>query len=100
MCAINFGSVATPETRGIVERFFGTLEENGYHRVPSTTGSNIRDVRRENAEKDAINYNVTFARLFNKLYEHIITKFRANIELSFNYYSQPVDFNVPEFEID
>ena len=29
-CAINFGPVATPETRGIIERFFGTLEENEY----------------------------------------------------------------------
>lgn len=60
MCAINFGSVATPETRGIVERFFGTLEESGYHRIPSTTGSNTRDIRRENAEKDAVKYNVTY----------------------------------------
>ena len=58
--AVNFGSVATPETRGIVERFFGTLEENGYHRMPSTTGSNVRDTRRENAEKDAIKYSITY----------------------------------------
>ncbi|MDF2609191.1 MAG: transposase [Lachnospiraceae bacterium] len=74
MCAINFGSVATPETRGIVERFFGTLEENGYHRVPSTTGSNTRDVRRENAEKDAINYNITYNDLV-ELTEYLIATY-------------------------
>lgn len=59
-CAVNFGSVATPETRGIVERFFGTLEENGYHRTVSTTGSNINDSRRTNAEKDAAKYHVKY----------------------------------------
>lgn len=74
MCAINFGSVATPETRGIVERFFGTLEENGYHRVVSTTNSNTRDVRRENAEKDAINYNVTYNDLV-ELTEYLIATY-------------------------
>ncbi|MFA9466680.1 MAG: hypothetical protein ACERKN_20655 [Velocimicrobium sp.] len=74
MCAINFGSVATPETRGIVERFFGTLEENGYHRVVSTTGSNTRDVRRENAEKDAVNYNVTYNDLV-ELTEYLIATY-------------------------
>lgn len=59
-CSVNFGSVATPETRGIVERFFGTLEENGYHRIVSTTGSNIHDTRRINAEKDATKYKVKY----------------------------------------
>lgn len=40
-----------------------------------------------------------FTRLFNKLYEHIIIKLRANIELSFNYNNQSVDFNVPDYVI-
>lgn len=59
-CSLNYGSVATPETRGIIERVFGTLEENGFHRLPTTTGSNIRDIRKENAEKNAIKYKVTY----------------------------------------
>lgn len=59
-CSLNFGSVATPETRGIVERMFKTLEENGYHRIVSTTGSNIDDVRRTNAEKDSVKYQITY----------------------------------------
>lgn len=59
-CSLNYGSVATPETRGIVERVFQTLEENGYHRLPSTTGSNINDSRRVNAEKDAVKYRISY----------------------------------------
>lgn len=59
-CSLNFGSVATPEIRGIVERVFKTLEEGGYHRLPSTTGSNINDPRRENAEKDAVKYRIRY----------------------------------------
>ena len=58
--SLNYGSVATPETRGIVERLFGTLEEKGYHRMPSTVGSNIKDPRRKNAEKDTVKYQITF----------------------------------------
>lgn len=45
--------VATPHRRPIIERFFRTLEEKGFHRMPSTTGSNINDIRR-NGEKDAV----------------------------------------------
>lgn len=59
-CAVDFGSVATPETRGIVERFFQTLEERGFHQLPATTGSNSKDVRRQNAEKEVQKYNITF----------------------------------------
>ena len=29
---VSFGSVATPETRGIIERFFGSLETRGFHK--------------------------------------------------------------------
>lgn len=73
-CAVNFGSVATPETRGIVERFFYTLEENGYHRIVSTTGSNIQDTRRLNAEKDASKYQVTYNDIV-ELTEYLIAKY-------------------------
>lgn len=40
-----------------------------------------------------------FDRLFKKLYEHIITKLQVNIELSFNYYSESIDFNVPDYVV-
>lgn len=40
-----------------------------------------------------------YGRLFSNLYEHIIRKLRANIKLSLNYYSQSVDFYVPDYII-
>lgn len=58
-CSFTFGPVGTPTMRPHIERCFGVLEENSFHRLPSTTGNNPRDVRRENAEKDAIKYRVT-----------------------------------------
>lgn len=57
---LNFGPVASPERRGIIERFYQTLEGRGYHRIASTTGTGINDTRRKNAEKDAIKYGITF----------------------------------------
>ena len=71
-CSVNFGSVATPETRGIVERMFKTLEENGYHRTPSTTGSHSKDLKRKNAEEDAIKYQISFNDL-EQLTEYLIS---------------------------
>lgn len=59
-CAVNYGSVATPETRGIVERFFKTLEIGGFHRLPGTTGSNIKDTKRCSPEKESIKYQIKF----------------------------------------
>ncbi|HDX9577373.1 TPA: hypothetical protein ROX88_000865 [Bacillus pseudomycoides] len=58
-CSVNAGPVDMPERRGIIERFFGTLEENAYHRLPNTTGSNPQDPRRSNAEKQAIRFQIT-----------------------------------------
>ena len=58
-CSINMGPVAVPVRRPIVERLFKTLEENGFHRLPSTTGSNVMDHRRNDAEKNAIKFSVT-----------------------------------------
>ena len=57
---MNFGSVATPETRGIIERFFGSLETRGFHKLPATTGSNIKDPKRHNPESAALKYNITY----------------------------------------
>lgn len=59
-CAVNFGAVATPETRGIIERFFRTLETSGFHRIPSTTGSNMQDTKRKNPEKECVKYQITY----------------------------------------
>lgn len=58
-CAINAGPVGTPERRPFIERFFNTLEENGYHRLPSTTGSNPKDTRREDPEGKALELQIS-----------------------------------------
>lgn len=62
-CSINFGPVATPTRRGIIERFFKTLEFNGFHRLPSTTGSNVLDPKRDRAEENSIIYEITVEEL-------------------------------------
>lgn len=59
-CTLAFGSVATPETRGIIERFFRTLETMGFHRLPGTTGSNTKDPKRKNPEKEVVKYDITY----------------------------------------
>lgn len=66
-CAMNFGSVATPETRGIVERFFGTLETKGFHKLPSTTGSNVKDPKRNNPEEKCVKYDITYDEILELL---------------------------------
>ncbi|MEB1806015.1 MAG: hypothetical protein LPK26_01730 [Bacillaceae bacterium] len=58
-CNINAGQVKSPLRRSMKERFYGILEENGFHRLPNTTGSNPNDSRRKNAEKNAIKYRIT-----------------------------------------
>lgn len=62
-CAVNAGPVALPVRRGYIERFFGTLEENGFHRLPNTTGSHLKDPRRRTPEAEAIKYRITFDHL-------------------------------------
>lgn len=59
-CTLNYGSVATPETRGIIERFFGTLETKGFHRLPMTTDSQMNGGKRRNPEYNAVKYDVTY----------------------------------------
>lgn len=62
-CSVNFGPVAAPTRRSIIERFFKTLEFNGFHRLPSTTGSNVLDPKRDNAEENAVIYEITVDQL-------------------------------------
>lgn len=58
-CSVNAGPVATPERRGLVERFFKTLEERGYHRLVSTVGNGPKDPRRRNSEQHAVKYEIS-----------------------------------------
>ncbi|WP_133504240.1 hypothetical protein [Marinomonas balearica] len=52
--AFNDGPSGTPEIRGVVERFFGVLEETGMYRLRGTTGSNQNDKRCEKIKGDCI----------------------------------------------
>jgi len=58
-CRINVGPVGTPTRRPFIEKFFHILEENGFHRIVSTTGSSPKDPRRQDAEHKAVKYLIT-----------------------------------------
>lgn len=73
-CSVNFGSVATPETRGIVERFFRTLETSGFHRLPGTTGSSTKDNKRKNPEKESVKYQIKYQDICEIL-EYLIAEY-------------------------
>ena len=75
-CVLNYGSVATPETRGIIERFFGSLETRGFHRVPMTTGSNPRDLKQRSPETAALKYHVTYDEIV-ELLECLIAEYNT-----------------------
>lgn len=56
-----FSPVSSPDTHPWVEGFFNLLEEAGIHRMPTTTGSNIKD-RRRGASSD-LRYHLTLQQL-------------------------------------
>lgn len=72
--SLNFGSVATPETRGIVERFFGSLESRGFHKLPVTTGSGSHDLKRKSPEKALQKYDISFDEI-RELVEALIAEY-------------------------
>ncbi|MGU3442084.1 Mu transposase C-terminal domain-containing protein [Bacillus cereus] len=73
-CMLNYGPVKLPEYRGIVERFFRTLAENGFHRIPSTTGSHPNDPKRRKSDKLAMRYEISFEEL-QQLIEILIAQY-------------------------
>lgn len=58
-CAPNPGPVRDPNRRPFIERWFHTFEENGFSRLPSTTGSHPKDPRRKDPEKAALKYEIS-----------------------------------------
>lgn len=73
-CNVNAGPAATPERRGIIERFFKTLESRGYHRLASTTGSGIKDPRKKGSEESAIKYEISASEI-EELTEILIAEY-------------------------
>lgn len=60
---INAGPVTTKDHQPFIESFFLVLEENCYHRLPNTTGSNIKDSRRSDPQKFAKKHEMTLEHL-------------------------------------
>jgi transposase InsO family protein len=75
-CTLNPGPVARPNTRPFVERFFRALEENGFHRLPSTTGSSPEDPRRREPEKAALRYKIHFEEILD-LVDVLVAQYNA-----------------------
>lgn len=59
-CALNWGAIGRWDRRPLIERIFCALEELGFVRAPSSTGSNANDPRRENPGKAAVEAHVHF----------------------------------------
>lgn len=59
-----------------MERFFGSLETRGFHKLPMTTGSNIKDLKRRNPEAEAIKYNITYEQM-KELIEALIAQYNT-----------------------
>ena len=78
---VSFGSVATPETRGIIERFFNTIEQQGFHRLPGTTGSNINDPKRNKPEEESVRYRITYNDI-QELMEYFIAEYNNSAHSS------------------
>lgn len=82
-CSVNPGPVKRPERRNLVERFFGLLEENGFHRLPNTTGNSPTDPRRNNAEKYAKQYDISYEDLI-ELVEVLIANYNVEPQSGIN----------------
>lgn len=85
-CHVNAGPVSMPERRGIIERFFGLLEANGFHRLPNTTGSQPSDPKRKEPEKHAVQYEITIDEL-EQLTEVLIANYNHEPHSGLNYLS-------------
>jgi hypothetical protein len=88
-CNVNAGPVNFPERRAMIERFFGIFEENGFHRLPSTLGSNPRDPRRTDPEKMAQKYNIRLEHI-EDLVEVLIADYNGTPTLR-NGYRSPLE---------
>lgn len=73
---VNPGAVGAIERRAIIERLFLTFEENGIHRLPSTTGSHPKDPRRQKPDHAALKYDIRLEHL-EDLVEVIFAQYNA-----------------------
>ena len=73
-----------PNDRPFVERFFGVLEEGGFHRLPNTTGNAPNDPRRNNPEQAAVRYTLQVEQL-EDLIDVLIADFNGTPHSSIGY---------------
>ena len=73
-----------PNDRPFVERFFGALEEGGFHRLPNTTGSSPKDSRRKDPASAAIKYSIQLEHL-EDLVDVLIANFNSTPHSSLGY---------------
>lgn len=83
-CRVNPGRIKTPIKRSHIERLFGLLEENGFHRLPTTTGSNPKDPRRQNPEEKAVKFRVTVKHI-EELVEILIAEYNGTPHEGINF---------------
>ena len=79
-----------PNDRPFVERFFGALEEGGFHRLPNTTGNRPSDPRRNNPDQAAVHYRIQIEHL-EDLLDVLIANFNGTPHGSIGYRS-PLDY--------
>lgn len=85
-CAINAGPMKTPQRRPHVERLFQTLEENGFHRLPSTTGSGPDDSRRNQPEAAALRWHLSYHHLL-EIIDVLVARYNAEPHAGLGYRS-------------
>jgi hypothetical protein len=97
-----------PDDRPFVERFFKTLEEGGFHRLPNTTGNGKDDPRRKNPELAACKYFIQFEHL-EEIIDVLIANYNATPHSSIgqrspleylNYLTSADTFNLRYADVD
>jgi hypothetical protein len=88
-CRINVGTAGAPEGRGIIESYHKKLTENGYQRLPSTTGSSARSPKRRDPEAKARRYHLTLAAA-EQLLQVIVGEYNNTIHGTTNH--TPLDY--------
>lgn len=86
---INWGPVGHFERRPNIERYFKTISEEIFKRLPSTTGLNPGKGRAENAEQNAVKYKINAEEV-----EQLVAVFTAQYNATpteGNSYNSPLD---------
>lgn len=76
-CSVTFGAVGAWWRNGFTERFFRTLEQYGFQCLPSSTGSNSQDVRKQRPVESAIRHEITWQELVD-LVDVLLANYNAD----------------------